>query len=449
MARFAGLPFVVIDDGTLPADTVPRLLPFATSVAVISAARTSDVAERFAEAGVPTTVHARTGELLRHAASHAVHTARHRAGPSRAEDDGADAAGGTGPDDPGDPRSLGHAVELAASEAMTIVVSGRPDDAEDWMRCALAGVSSLMRGGQVFVPMLVLADGELPEGPVVSMSAGDETAGYEEILAAGLAQRLERPVELITPAGRGEGGDTARRSETVAQAERLAHDAGVAWVRRELDDPLAEVLSRRDRIGAVVASVHDVAEGFELRPRAAVPPEAVASGSPHAVIEVLRGAPHDVLVVFDGVRLLLGAEEGRFVASGVVDALAETSEPDPVATRDPEAGDPAADPVGTVPSVPSVDIAAVRVPSPMAESIADPAHVMLDEPTFTVPGGSADDSAEVDPDRAASPDADGRPADDTGADILRGVALSLATIGGAILGVGSGRHRRGDEASVD
>ena len=34
-------------------------------------------------------------------------------------------------------------------------------------------------------------------------------------------------------------------------------------------------------------------------------------------------------------------------------------------------------------------------------------------------------------------------------DILRGVALSLATIGGAIRNVGSGRHRSSDEASVD
>src|SRR5215203_5307752 len=74
MTRFAGLPFVVIDDGTLPADTVPRLLPFATSVAVISADAASPVAEQFLEAGVPAIVHARGGALLSHAAAHSVHS---------------------------------------------------------------------------------------------------------------------------------------------------------------------------------------------------------------------------------------------------------------------------------------------------------------------------------------------------------------------------------------
>ena len=72
MTRFAGLPFVVIDDGTLPADTVPRLLPFATSVAVISSTPTSDLADQFVEAGVPATVHARGGALLHHAAVQSV-----------------------------------------------------------------------------------------------------------------------------------------------------------------------------------------------------------------------------------------------------------------------------------------------------------------------------------------------------------------------------------------
>ena len=456
MTRFAGLPFVVIDDGTLPADTVPRLLPFATSVAVIAPTSDGDLAGRFIEAGIPATVHVRGGALLRHAAAHSAEAARRRvrhgrgsgeAEPAAPADaaapaDSGGAADAADPSDPagagaaldtGDRRGLGHAVELAASDAMTIVVTGPPDDAEDWMRCALTGVSGIMEHGRVIVPMLVLADGELPEGPVVSLSGGDASSGYEEILAAGLAQRLERPVELIASAG----DDAAAASVAHSQAEQLAHDAGVAWVRRSLDDPLAEVRSRRERIGAVVTSVIDVAEGYALEPGGMLPPEAVASGSARTAIEVLRDAPHDVIVVFDGVRLLLGADEGRFVATGVGEALAaEAAEAAEAAgPEDATHADPA--PAGETALVPVIDVVGVGVPSPMADSIADPAHVLFDEPTFLVPPAV---------DAAPGPE----PSGETGSgipDILSGVARSLATIGAALTAAGTGRHRSDAAAS--
>jgi hypothetical protein len=440
MTRFAGLPFVVIDDGTLPADTVPRLLPFATSVAVIAPTSDSDLAAQFVEAGIPATVHAHGGALLRQAAAHSVGAARRRsrhAHAPAAESDAAtspdatgtaaadaagsrDAAASSAAPDPRDRRGLGHAVELGASDAMTIVVTGPPDDPGDWMRCALLGVSGLTRGGRVIVPMLVLADGELPEGPVVALSAGDASSGYEEILAAGLAQRLERPVELISSAA--DGADP--ESDEPSPAERLAHDAGVAWVRRSLDDPLGEVLSRRERIGAVVTTVVDVAEGSTLEPGGDLTPDAVASRSPRTAIEVLRDAPHDVIVVFDGARLLLGDEQGRLIADGVNEALAAEADDTGGAADDADAPGPVAVPA----HVPTVDIVGVRVSAPMADSIADPAHVVFDEPTFAVP--------------EAGPD--GRTPD-----ILTGVARSLATIGAALAAVGTGRHRSDAEASAD
>ncbi|MEJ3403631.1 hypothetical protein WDJ51_02680 [Rathayibacter sp. YIM 133350] len=261
---------VVLDDGALSTDALKRLSAYASELELIGSSPDSPTRAALDELGIP-----------------------HRDVEAEA--------------------TVGGAIEYASANGIDTVVTGRPEKPQEWMRSALTGVAAVATAGGEAPAIHVLSSSNVASGPVVVASTTGEIAGPEARIAVEYAARLGHDVEIVTPTKADDDVDTD------AAVERAA-TYGVKLERRAVEDPATDMVVRAASISAVVLGVLDLAGRGKLDAGEDVSKKALSDGQAREVIDAITASPpHDVLVFFNGVRLVGGEETGGDTGSHLTD----------------------------------------------------------------------------------------------------------------------------------
>lgn len=171
--------------------------------------------------------------------------------------------------------SLEQAMERAAQQGVAIVVAGPPADPALSLGRQLTGAANAAAHGLASVAVHLLSHTQRHPGRVVVATQTGELSGWEPLFASGFAQRMHREIEVLS------GGLPGVAADRLRHAEGFADRGGVPSTERRVDDPVEELRAHPAGVTAVVVGSSDT-----------------------AVHLLHERPPFDVIVVFDGVRLL-------------------------------------------------------------------------------------------------------------------------------------------------